>query len=242
MNLIAQTILLLKSCWRWYHSNFMSAQLIRVDPITILALIGMATTAWGIGRGLGAMDTANSLADGLRNAPIMLNQQVSQAHKSGQISGYDREVALQRVEMMVPIFNQYADIIQARGDDLEQSALLQGIVESLASLGPGQGAGRLVGDLSTGKGFDLLVGLAFIKNSIEEFELVGKPFAGEEAALREQIKTIMGSNADRLFLARMRHKINWAKSKWEDLKKEYPDDPGKAEQYLRWEVYNRATT
>jgi hypothetical protein len=55
------------------------------------------------------------------------------------------------------------------------------------------------------------------------------------------VRLILGLDADRLFLARMRHKINWARSKWQDLQKANPGDPKQAEQLLRWEIGNRAS-
>jgi hypothetical protein len=87
---------------------------------------------------MGANDAGDALSANLRNAPGMLSERVNQSYKKGCISAYIREVALQRVDLMMPIFNQYAGIIQARGEELKDNAIMQGMVEALAALGPGE--------------------------------------------------------------------------------------------------------
>ena len=240
MKILGKLLSALRRLVRWYLYPIDGHRLIRVDPFTILAFIGLATTAWGVGKGLGAQVNAENIAEALRGAPAMLSSRVSQSHSAGNISGYDREVALRRVDEMTPIFNQFADIILARGSEISFDALAQGMVESLAALGPGEAGGRLVGGLATGKGLDQLIGLLCIKNSIAEFELFSTPFAGEEAALRQRIIEILGKDADSLFKARMRNKINFLKREWEDMLKKHDNDAEKADEEYRAWVLNRA--
>jgi hypothetical protein len=226
--------------FRWYREPIPGSRLIRVDPITVLTLIGLATTAWGVGRGLGVEMVAQDLAQTLRNAPAMLQSKITQAHKADQLSGYQREVALERVDFMTPIFNQLADTIELKGYEAASEALANGLFESLMALGPGEKAGRLVGGLATGKGIDQLVGLLCIANSIEEFELIATPFSGEEDLLRKRIEEIFGMDADALFKARMRSKINFLRQEWTDKLKNNPCNPDQAmEEYRTW-AYQRA--
>jgi hypothetical protein len=191
---------------------------------------------------MGANHAGDALSATLRNAPGMLSERVNQSYKNGSISAYIREVALQRVDLMMPIFNQYAGIIQARGEELKDNAIMQGMVEALAALGPGEVVGKFGGGLASGKAVDVVIGALFIKNSINEFEYVGKSFSAEESALTAQINNVMGLDAERLFIARMKHKINWAKSKWQEVKQNFPDEPEKAEEALHWEIYQVATS
>ena len=240
MGILRKLIFFLRRIVRWYRYPINGNRLIRVDPFTVLALIGLATTAWGVGKGLGAQASAERIAEALRGAPSMLQSRISQSHRAGNMSGYDREVALQRVDEMSPIFNQFANIIQAKGEDIAFDALAQGMIESLLALGPGEATGRMVGGLATGKGIDQLVGILCIKNSIEEFELFSTPFSGEEAALRRRIEEVFGKDADALFKARMRSKINFLKREWEDLLKKYDGDTERAEEEFRQYVRGRA--
>jgi hypothetical protein len=240
MRILRKILSALRRFVHWYQYPIDGHRLIRVDPFTVLALIGLATTAWGVGKGLGAQASAENIAQALRSAPAMLNSKVSQSHSAGNISGYDREVALRRVDELGTVFNQFANLIEAKGNDIAYNALVQGMAESLAALGPGEKAGKLVGGLATGKGIDQLVGLLCIKNSIEEFELFSTPFAGEEAALRQRIIEILGKDADTLFKARMRTKINFLKREWEDMLQKYDGDVEKADEEYRAWVLNRA--
>jgi hypothetical protein len=240
MRILRKFLFALRRFVHWYQYPIEGHRLIRVDPFTVLALIGLATTAWGVGKGLGAQASAENIAAALRGAPAMLNSRVSQSHSAGNMSGYDREVALRRVDELSPIFNQFADLIEARGNDIAVDAMAQGMTECLFALGPGEQAGKLVGGLATGKGIDRLIGILFIKKSIEEFELFSTPFAGEEAALRQRIVEILGKDADSLFKARMRTKINFLKREWEDMLKKYDNDADKADEEYRAWVLNRA--
>ena len=209
MKILAKLASTLRKLYRWYREPIPGSRLVRVDPFTVLTLIGLATTAWGVGRGLGIEMVAQDLAQALRNAPAVLQEKITQAHRADLLSGYEREVALERVDFLTPIFNQFADTIELKGYETASEALANGVLEGLMALGPGQQTGRLVGGLATGKGIDQLVGLLCIKNSIQEFELIARPFTGEEDLLRKRIEEIFGMDADALFKARMRSKINF---------------------------------
>jgi hypothetical protein len=240
MKILTKFAFILRKIYRWYRQPIPGSQLIRVDPITVLTLIGLATTAWGVGRGLGVEMVAEDLAQTLRNAPAMLQSKITQAHNADRLSGYQREVALERVDFMTPIFNQLADTIERKGYEAASEALANGLFESLMALGPGEKAGRLVGGLATGKGIDQLVGLICIKNSIEEFELIATPFSGEEDLLRKRIEEIFGMDTDALFKARMRSKINFLRQEWTDRLEKNPCNPDQAmEEYRTW-AYQRA--
>ena len=220
---------------RWYREPIPGSRLIRVDPLTVLTLIGFMTTMWGVGRGLGVEMVAEDLAKTLRNAPANLQSKITQAHKADQLSGYQREVALERVDFMTPIFNQFADYIEAKGYEAGSEALARGLFESLMALNPGKKLGSLIGGLATGKGIDQLIGLICIKNSIAEFKLFVTPFSEEENLLRKRIEEIFGMDADALFKARMRSKINFLRQEWTDKLKNNPCNPDQAmEEYRTW--------
>lgn len=235
MSLLAKILGMLRKLIRWYRDPIPGGSLLRVDPLTVLTLIGLATTAWGVGRGLGVEMTARNVAQALRSAPAMLQSRITQAHNNNQISGYDREVALQRVNHLAMIFDEYAGIIESKGYNEAQDALANGMFESLMALGPGEAGGKLVGGLATGKGIDQLVGLYCIGKSIEEFELIATPFSTEEAQLRRRIAEVFGMDADALFKARMRSKINYLRQEWTDRLKENPCQPEQVrEEYRAW--------
>jgi len=240
MNILTKLISFLQKIYRWYREPIPGYRLVRVDPLTVLTLIGLATTAWGVGRGLGVDMVARDLAQALRNAPAALQSKITQAHSANQISGYEREVALQRVNHLGTLFSQFADVIEAEGYTAAQEALANGMFESLMALGPGEKAGKLVGGLATGKGIDQLVGLLCIKNSIEEFELIARPFSGEADLMRTRIAEIFGMDADALFHARMRAKINFLRQEWIDKLKENPCEPDKVQEEYRAWAYQRA--
>ena len=240
MKRLSQIIDFLKKIIKWYREPIPGYRLLRVDPILVLAVIGISTTMWSVMRGLAVESLGNDLANGLRDAPAKMTTAINDSYNANRISGFDREVALQRLDMMRPIFNQYADIIQSQGYETGNNALAVGIFESLMSLGPAEAGGRLVGALTTGKGIDRVVALACIGNTVKDFELVATPFSTQEQQLRVRLEEIFKMDKDTLFKARMRAKINYLQREWTDRLKENPCQPEQlVEDYRNW-AYGRA--
>lgn len=206
----------LKNLWRWYRDPIPGQSIYRVDPVTIVMVIGFFTTAWGLGRAIGIHGGSYLLAESLRDAANNMDHDIVELYNQGRISGVEREAALERIDMLTPVLHQYADIIEAKGNDLAAERYFQSAKELANTLNPGQRAGRLVGLIAYGKGLDQILSIGWSANTIGELELLPRPFSEEEAALRKRIDQalaeISGLSIDELFKARMRIKINYIKN------------------------------
>ena len=205
-----------KSLWRWYRDPIPEHPIYRVDPLTIVMVIGYFTTAWGLGRAIGIHAGSYPLAESLRDAANNMNHEIVELYNQGRISGYEREAALERVDILTPVLYQYADIIQEKGNDLAAERYFQSAKELANMLNPGEKAGRMVGLIAYGKGLDQILSIGWSANTVGELELLPRPFSEEEAALRKRIDQalveISGLSIDELFKARMRIKINYIKN------------------------------
>lgn len=206
----------------------------------MITVIGLITTAWGVGRGFGTNIAAETMAADLRNALAKMSSQVAQAYQNNQISGYEREVALQRINLLTSVFNQYADIIEYKGLEGLTDALAQDIFEGIVALSPGEQVGKVVGLLTYGKGLDQIVSIGCIANSIENSDVFAASFSEQQEGLRNLINQIFGIDADALFKARMRAKINFLRQEWIDKIEDYPCQPDHAMQDYRTWAYVRA--
>jgi hypothetical protein len=229
MKILARLLNSLQKFRNWYRDPIPGAYIMRLDPVTVLAiiaLIGTATTFWGMGRGIGVEKVSVELAQQLRNAPAQLTQNINAAYEARRITGYDREVALQKVNELARVYNTAADIIQQKGQDASFEAAANSLVETLMNYNPGGRAGSFFGATSnvaqTGRGLDMLFTLNSIANSFDEFELFSTPFSAEEALLAQQIKDVLGQDSDALFAARVRGLILSIRKYYID---ELMDDP-----------------
>lgn len=225
MKIIAFFTKSLGKLYRWYREPISGHQLIRVDPITaltILALAGLATSFWGMGRGMGTEAVSVDLANTLRNAPVDLENNINNAYESNQISGYEREVALQQVAELSEIYLEMADTIENKGQEASFNAAAQALIETIMSYGPGGKTGSLIGASSTGKGLDQIFSILSLTNSIENFEVFSTPFSEEENILRDRIQQVMGMDTDALFLARVRTQINLIRRWYLDALRQQP--------------------
>ena len=240
MKTIARLIKFLQKFIKWYRDPIPGAYIMRLDPITVLAiiaLIGTATTFWGMGRGIGVEKVSVELAQELRNAPAQLTKNINDAYNANKITGYDREVALQKVDDLTRVYNSAADIIQRKGQDASFEAAANSLVETLMNYSPGGRAGSFFGVTSNaaqaGRGLDMLFTLNSIANSFDEFELFSTPFSAEEAQLAQQIKDVLGQDSDALFAARVRGLILSIRRYYIDELKDNPCEPDLAASDVR---------
>lgn len=220
MRLVSRLFALFAKFIRWYRDPVPGSVVLRVEPATVLAiiaLISLATSFWGMGRGMGVEKVSVELSQALRNAPAGLTNQINAAYDNNRMTGYEREAALQRVTELSRVYNNIADIVERKGRDASFNAAAQSLVETLMSYNPGGRAGSLFGVTSnaaqTGQGLDMLFTINSVANSYDEFELIAQPFAQEEAQLGQQINEIMGQDVDSLFRARVKEMV-MALSRW----------------------------
>jgi len=240
MKLMKRLFALFGKFFRWYRDPVPGSVVLRVEPATVLAiiaLISLATSFWGMGRGIGVEKVSVELSQALRNAPAGLTNQINAAYDNKKITGYEREAALQRVTELSRVYNNIADIVERKGRDASFNAAAQSLGETLASYNPGGRAGSLFGVTSnaaqTGRGLDMLFTINSVANSYDEFELIARPFSREEAQLAQQINTIMGQDVDSLFRARVKDMII-ALSRWYfDALVKNPCNPEKVAQDLK---------
>jgi len=218
MKLISFLKKVIKKITRWYLDPIPGAHIYRIDPVTIVVVIGFFTTAWGLGRAIGMHVGSYFLAESLREAAANMDNDITTLYHQDQISGYERQAALARIDMLAPIFEQYADIIEEKGNDIAAERYFQSALEMANTLNPAEKAGKLVGLLAYGKGLDQILSIGWSANTIGEFELLPRPFSEEEAALRkrldEEFEKIANLSIDELFKARMRVKINYIRNDW----------------------------
>jgi len=171
MKAISKFIALLKKLYQWYKEPIPGYRLIRVDPITVIMIIGLITTSWGVGRGIGVKITADNISESLLLAPTVLQSAIQEAQQANQISGYQHDVALQRVEMMKPIFSQFADIIENKGYESLISAAGWGLFETVLALNPTGQSLKLIGAMEVGRGMDSYLSILCINKSIKDFNM-----------------------------------------------------------------------
>ena len=225
MKLFKSFLILLRKLYQWYKEPIPGYRLIRVDPLTVITIIGMITTSWGVGRGIGAKITADNISDSLRVAPTVLQSAIQEAHQANQISGYQHDVALQRVAMMKPIFNQFADIIENKGSDSLISATGWGVFENVLALNPTGQSLKLIGAMEVGRGMDSYLSILCINKSIKDFNFSATTFSEEQAKLRKQIEAVFGKDSDALFRAHMRTTINMMREDWKRKLQKNPCKP-----------------
>lgn len=217
----------LKNILQWDRNPKQGYQMHRVDPITVMTVIvimGLVSTIGGVVGGLETKRQADKIADELRNAEEGIRNKIDEAFKSNQISGYDYEVAMERLNTMGPTFRQYADIIENKGNDIADDALIKGGWEAIVSL-----------DVTTkifnrtflsakkyGELIDELIQYAYMARTAKNLPNLYNPFFEEEQELRKRINDFLGGDPDDLFKARMRTKINLLQQKWLQSIKENP--------------------
>ena len=225
MKIFKKFVIFLRKLYGWYREPIPGYRLIRVDPLTVITIIGLITTSWGVGRGIGVKITADNISDSLRIAPTVLQSAIQEAHQANQISGYQHDVALQRVEMMKPIFTEFAEIIQNKGYEALISATGWGLFESVIALNPTGQITKLVGAMEVGRGFDAFITILCVKYSIHDFDFSASTFSEEQTLLRKQIEDVFGKDSDALFRAHMRTTINMMRQEWISTLQENPCRP-----------------
>ena len=53
MKIFKKFVIFLRKLYGWYREPIPGYRLIRVDPLTVITIIGLITTSWGVGRGIG---------------------------------------------------------------------------------------------------------------------------------------------------------------------------------------------
>lgn len=224
MNIFKKFIMMLKRINGWYIGLMPRSNTFLVHPVIVfITMFGLATTAWGLGTGIGAEKLGNELSQDLRNSPQRIEILIEDLYKNNRISGTQREIELQKLQVMTPILLGAADAIQDKGQDIGFQAAAQALFETMMNFGLGGKAGSLVGASSTGQGLDQLYSIKNIIESVEGSQsLSWTPFSAEEALLTLNIQDVMAIDADALFIARMRTKINVLRGDYIGLLKENP--------------------
>jgi hypothetical protein len=245
MKIIKKINHFLRKLIKWYTNPISGRPILRVDPFTVILTIGLITTLSGMGAGLSAQVTGHMIADSLREASVKMNQAITDSYDANRISAYQRDVSLERLSRLTPIFNQYADIIEAQGNEIAFDAMAQTLFEVIMTLNPATHFGaRVLGKLpyaaEAGFTIDNIISVACITNTIDSSPEFFKPFSEEESELRDEIEKVLGLDADALFKARMRAKINYLKREWKDTITISPC-PSQAviDDYYNW-AYERA--
>jgi hypothetical protein len=233
-------VAILKQFFRWYREPIPGYHLLRVDPITVLTVIvimGLVSTIGGVVGGLETKRQADKIADELRNAEEGIRNQIDEAYRSNNISGYDYEVAMERLNTMGPTLRQYADIIENKGNDIADDALIKGFWEAVVSLDVTTATFNrtFLSAKKYGQVIDELVQYAYMARTAKNLPNLYNPFFEEEQELRKRINEFLGGDPDDLFKARMRTKINLVKQKWLQSIKENPC-PGnnENEEFRNW--------
>jgi hypothetical protein len=219
----------LKKAYQWYQEPIPGHRLIRTDPITvalIIMFIGSLASIHQFIQGAQQMDESKDVADQWRSASTEYQEQIENAYNENKISGYEREVALQRLDEMSPIFIDVANAIETEGQENMENAAYQGLVDSALNLVPFSqlGGGTLVGvagigDLYTAYGLGNYVdtlGQSPFSEDQEALINVGNilitntqpPPTEEQSQINQEIIAVLGDDADDLFMARIRTQIN----------------------------------
>ena len=239
MKIIKGLLAVIKKIYRWYREPITGQEIFRVDPVTALvAMIGLSATFWNMGRGMGVERVGVELANELRNAPGNYQQYIETAYNANEMTAYEREAALQRVDLLSNIYLQTADVIESRAHDTAFQAALQAFIDTLQNYIPGEQAGTLAGVAVSGERFSQVFSIASIANDIQEFELFPTPFSEEETLLNQQIQQVMGMDQDALFLARIRTKINLIREWYIDSLKKNPCNADQVLAEYRAELIN----
>jgi hypothetical protein len=215
---------LFKRMLQWFRRRGSISHTFQVNPLIVLTVIGLITTSWGLGTGIGAEKLGNELSQNLRNSPQNIENLIEELYENNQISGTQREIELQKLQEMTPLFLSAADAIQDKGQDIGFQTAAQALFETMMNFGPGGKAGSLVGASSTGQGLDQLYSIKNIIESIESSSISWTPFSEEEAQLAQQIQDILETDIDALFAARMRTMINMLRNEYIALLKKNPCD------------------
>ena len=112
MKIFKKIIMALKRINGWYRGLMPRSQSFQVNPLVVLTVIGLITTSWGLGTGIGAEKLGNELSQDLRNSPQTIENLIEDLYKNNQISGTQREIELQKLQAMTPLFLEAADNIQ----------------------------------------------------------------------------------------------------------------------------------
>jgi hypothetical protein len=228
-NLIKSWACELKRVW-------LDSSALRADPVTgTIIVLSLLLSVGSVGNALDSESEGLIAADALRNAHIRMDASISQSYNEGRISAAEREVALERLDRMTPLFQQYADIIEQKAYAIGNEGLLFGLVDAVASLNPGAAAGKVVGLLTAGQMVDAAYSIVSFQNSLDGF-LQRDAYSAEAAALEAQLQQIFGMDADALFRARMRHKISKLSYILDELRAEYRNDPEQVLLNFRWKA------
>ncbi|MGD8759969.1 MAG: hypothetical protein PVJ07_06925, partial [Anaerolineales bacterium] len=209
---------------------------LRADPVTgTIIVLSLLLSVGSIGNALDSQSEGLIAAEALRDAHVRMDASITQSFNEGRISAAEREVALERLDRMTPLFQQYADIIEQKAYAAGNEALFFGLVDAISCLNPGAAGGKLVGLLTAGKMVDAAYSIVSFQNSLEGF-LQRDAYSAEAAALEAQLQQILGLDADALLRARMHHRISKLSHILDELRAEYPNDPEQLLLNFRWKA------
>lgn len=225
------------SFWRAYHRAVVRPALVRIDPITLLTIVGILGTAWNMGVATGIRGDADSAVQQLLSAPDQFRGQLNQQLADEQIDPFTYNARMEQVDRLAGVLAQYAALYDQRGDEIFEPLMLNGIRDAVLSLSPGEAAGKSLSGISSlqaGKGIDALITLQGTVEGVEGGygdmyrSWKQNPFADLDRQLQTQIDAVMGADLEPFFAARMRGKVNEMKNIYFDLLRQYPNDSDEA--------------
>jgi hypothetical protein len=235
----------------WYREPIPGHRIFRVDPGTVLIAIGIFASLWSVYQAGDGLNQSSEIADQWRNGSENLEAVIENAYAQNELSAYEREVALQRLQEISPMFDEVAEIIENTARDNVENTFNQGVIDSAITLaGIPAAAPNIIKGLSDLYTISSLNSFS-IENPLsptEEEQALIKisnyliqhhqdnqqaPFSEEYAEINQEIINVIGIDADGLFLARMRAKINMLRRNYIDSLKQNPCDPEKASADLR---------
>lgn len=235
--------------WRGYRRLLIRPELVRVDPLTILTIVGVVGALWNIGLATGTAGNADETVQRLLNAPDEMRAQLDRQLASDTIDPYTYNARMVQIDQLDTLFRQYAHLYQSRGNEIFDTRMIDSMRDTALSLAPGEAAGKLAGGvnaLQTGKGIDALITLQGLRNGLEGdytdlyTSWKTSPFADIDQQLEAQINAILGSDLEPFFAARMTGKVNELKNIYLDLSRQYPNDSAAVEQEYRRILRERA--
>jgi len=245
MKLIKRIAVLFQKIICWYRDPIPGHRIFRVDPGTVLLAIGIFASLWSVYQAGAGENQSIQIADQWRNGPEQLEDVIENAYAQNELSAYEREVALQRLQEIEPMFDEVAEIIENTARENVENTFNQGVIDSAITLaGIPAAAPNIIKGLSDLYTISSLNSFS-IENPLsptEEEQALIKisnyliqhhqdnqqaPFSEEYAEINQVILDVMDTDADPLFLARMRAWINMLRKDYIDRLNKNPCDPEK---------------
>lgn len=247
--------------YRAYRAHILHPELVRAEPLTLILLIisitGIYTTGANFTHDQAQVYTVDRGIKALQQAPDNLRARLTDAYNAGDINEAQYQVELERLDRLTPLFQQYAQRLDAAADVEFRESTIQALIEYLLAGAPFKKIGgriddpyvprfeikgMVIGGPHVGAVTDSAIGAYFTGKGITGLleRLTGSSdfdrfYDQLEIQMDAEIKQILSLRSSDLLKARLAHMINDLQNEWIDLQLQHPNDINRA--YAEFRAY-----